>query len=366
MKPNDFPRRTLLAVTGMSPQVVTETLFALVTERGFVPTDIRIITTENGRNRLVRDLLDERDGHFHAFCREYDLSGKIRFDASCIDVIRDASGVPLPDIRTPQENNQAADAIVGIVQGLCQDAMRALHVSIAGGRKSMGFFLGYALSLFARPQDQASHVLVSEPYESNRDFFYPSGTPRMLVRADGSKLDAANAKVMLADIPIVRLRSGLPNELLVGQTSYSTAVATAQAEIAPPIQMSFDLEKRCLILGGQSVRMAPILLAFMLWMARLRCARQVARLNQPEAVAGFLVAYADVVGDWSQHYENARHTMPDGFAQRAQEFASRIKGILLKKIGSRATPYLVNGIGNRPHTSYTLELPLECICLRSA
>ena len=363
MSPNDFPRRTLLAVTGMSPQTVTETLFALVTDRGFIPTDIRIITTENGRNRLVRDLLDAHDGQFHAFCREYDLQGKIHFDPSCVDVICDGNGTPLPDIRTPQENNDAADNIVRIVQALCQDAMRVLHVSIAGGRKSMGFFLGYALSLFARPQDQASHVLVSEPYESNRDFFYPSRTSRVLVRPDGSKLDAADAKVMLADIPIVRLRSGLPNELLVGRTSYSTAVAIAQAEIAPPVQMSFDLKNRCLILGGQSVNLAPILLAFMLWMARLRCAKQLTRLNQPGAVTDFLAAYADVVGAWSQHYENARQTMPDGFAGRAQEFASRIKGILLKKIGSRAAPYLVSGIGKRPHTSYTLELPPECIQL---
>lgn len=363
MKPSEFPHRTLLAVTGMSPQIVTETLFALITERQFFPTDIHIITTDNGRNRVIRDLLDERDGHFHALCEEYGLTGKIQFDETCIHVISNVDGTPLTDIRTPQENNVAADEIVRIVQKLCQDPMRSLHVSIAGGRKTMGFFLGYALSLFARPQDQASHVLVSEPYEGNRDFFYPSKTKKMLVLSDGNTLDAAKAQVMLADIPIVRLRSGLPNELLVGQTSYSIAVKTAQAEIAPVIHMSFDLSKRCIILGGQSIRLAPLLLAFMLWMARMRCENQTVRLIDHRAAEGFLTAYADIVGKWSQHYVNATNTMPDGFGSRAQEFASRIKGIFLEKIGARAAPYLINGIGQRPHTSYTLKLPPECITL---
>jgi CRISPR-associated protein (TIGR02584 family) len=48
-----------------------------------------------------------------------------------------------------------------------------LHVSIAGGRKSMGFFAGYAFSLFGRTQDRLSHVLVNDPFESFPDFYFP-------------------------------------------------------------------------------------------------------------------------------------------------------------------------------------------------
>lgn len=173
-QPETFSRRVLLAVTGMSPQVVTETLFALVTEQNFVPTEIRLITTGLGLNRAMRDLLDERDGHFHAFCREYGLVGKIRFDAACITVLKDADNQPLTDIREPEENKLAADEITQLVKTLCQDEDAALHVSISGGRKTMGFFLGYALSLFGRAQDRLSHVLVSDPFEHNRDFYYPA------------------------------------------------------------------------------------------------------------------------------------------------------------------------------------------------
>ena len=42
-----FQRRILLAVTGLSPQVVTETLYALALEGGHerMPTEVHLVTT---------------------------------------------------------------------------------------------------------------------------------------------------------------------------------------------------------------------------------------------------------------------------------------------------------------------------------
>ena len=56
MKPQDYATRILVAVTGLSPQIVTETLYALAvapapSEPRFVPTKIRLITTEQGAAR---------------------------------------------------------------------------------------------------------------------------------------------------------------------------------------------------------------------------------------------------------------------------------------------------------------------------
>jgi len=61
-----YPRRILLAVTGLSPQVVTETIYALgvAAEPGvapFVPTEIHLITTESGA-KLARTALLHPDG----------------------------------------------------------------------------------------------------------------------------------------------------------------------------------------------------------------------------------------------------------------------------------------------------------------
>ncbi len=48
-KPSDYPTRILLAVSGMSPQIVTETLYGLIVEAShpFIPTDILLAPGEN-------------------------------------------------------------------------------------------------------------------------------------------------------------------------------------------------------------------------------------------------------------------------------------------------------------------------------
>jgi len=75
----------------------------------------------------------------------------------------------------------------------------------------MTFYLGYAMSLFARPDDCLSHVLVDAAYEGLPDFYYP--TPyscEISARDNRTKLDAALAQVTLADIPFIRHRGYLP------------------------------------------------------------------------------------------------------------------------------------------------------------
>jgi len=80
-------------------------------------------------------------GQFHALLADYPAIGRPRFDDDCIHVIAAADGAPLSDIRTPEENAAAADAITALVAELTRDEEAALHVSIAGGRKTMGFYL---------------------------------------------------------------------------------------------------------------------------------------------------------------------------------------------------------------------------------
>src|SRR5947209_15251583 len=65
-RPDSFPRRILLAVTGLSPQVVTETVYALTRiEPAFVPTEVHLLTTGEGAERAKLTLLSEKPGWFH-------------------------------------------------------------------------------------------------------------------------------------------------------------------------------------------------------------------------------------------------------------------------------------------------------------
>ena len=353
--------RILLVVTGLTPQVVTETLFALY-KMDELPERVVLLTTMRGMNRAVRDLLDPKDGRFFSFCKEYDLFGKISFNASDIKVIEGPAGM-LEDIRSPEDSNIAANFIMRTVQSLCT-ASNIVHVSIAGGRKTMGFLAGYALSIFGRDCDRLSHVLVSEPFESNRDFFYPSRNPSVIFSPDGRSLDPSTAKVSLADIPFVRLRSGLTEDLLNGCSTFSEAISLAQTAFAPKVSLRF-IRKECKILiADKQIKLTPTRFIAYYWLAmRAKSKLPPTRLNDPGEVKDFLALTRDVFGEFSNEFGNFSRTLkhPEDLRNFIQEQKSRINQKIQSNLGKKALSYLVTSFGKRPYTSYGLALEPEQI-----
>lgn len=279
MHPTPPTRRILLCVSGMSPAIITETLYALhQQDPPFVPDEVHVVTTQTGNQRIQADLLDPASGHFHRFMRDYLPDKTIRFDDSTIHLItlrrpKAAPGginpfgqlmrnIDLPahvhgmdevqpeDIVTEEESRAAGDTIYRVMHQLKQVPGTALHASVAGGRKSMTFYIGHAFSLLAEPQDKLSHVLVSEPYERTSGFFYPTPRRCMLpVRTDPKAagthtVDAAQAQVTLAELSVLRLGA------LFGQhwptkarQSFDVAVRLAQDALVAPV-MLVDLDNK--------------------------------------------------------------------------------------------------------------------------
>lgn len=149
---------------------------------------MHVLSTERGINEIKARLLE--DNVFKKFKRDYPQLSLIQFDINCLDSIKDANGNALSDLRTPEDNEYAADEIHERIRQLTQNDNISLHVSISGGRKTMGFYAGYALSLHGRAQDRLSHVLVEEEFEFITDFFYP--TPSTQVIAPTCDLDKDN------------------------------------------------------------------------------------------------------------------------------------------------------------------------------
>lgn len=367
-KPKETPlRKVLVAIVGMSPQVVTETLWALRRERGFIPDEIRVILTRAARDCVVHDLLDPLEGRFHAFCRDYGLVGRIRFDESCVTVVTDADGRELDDIRTPEESAAAADTIVRVIGSVCSDPNTIVHVSIAGGRKSMGFFAGYAMSLFARPRDSVSHVLVNDPFESNRDFFYPPPEEKEIVDARGVAFSSSNARVMLADIPIVRLRTGLPEDLLTGDATYGRAVEEAQRALFPSTAVVFRDDARGVVCDGIDVSLAPAQYAVFRWMAE-RAKRKEApvRPGLHHAEEEFFPLYERLFPTRPGDVERARKAIrsDEDFLKYFQEKRSQIGAALAKKLGKTAAArFRIVTCGKRPFVAYALALEPDDIQL---
>ncbi len=268
--PHDFSRRVLLVVTGLSPQIVTETVFALTRriDPAFVPTEIHLLTTSYGAERARLTLLSDEPGWFHRLVRDYSLP-QIEFDEHTIHTLRSADGTLIEDIRTREENERVADALTDQIRELTADDDCALHLSIAGGRKTMSFYAGYALSLFGRAQDRLSHVLVSAPYESNQQFYYPTPYRHVIYTQppENRPLDAREADVQLAEIPFVRLRHGLDDRLLKGSAAFSEVVAAAQQTLESSA-LEIDLDFKRIIAGEILVPLPPVQLAFLSWLAR--------------------------------------------------------------------------------------------------
>ena len=362
--PESYPRRILLAVTGLSPQIVTETLYALALARrpAWIPTEIQVVTTVRGAENARLNLLSEDPGWFRRLCRDYDLP-PIAFGASDIHVMRRPGGEVLEDIRDDADNMAAADFITEHVRALTADEKASLHVSIAGGRKTMGFFLGYALSLFGRAQDRLSHVLVSSPFESHKDFYYPSPATRVL-HTKQHTLDAKDARVWLGDIPFVRLRDGLPEALLSGASRFPDSVIAAQRTLAPPsLVVELSDERTQIQAGDVAADMAPADAAFYLLMARAATEGRTLRWDDPDLPQNYLAEYARFAVPASARYEETEKRLADPLLDDwFEERKAKCNAALRRSLGEAgARAYQIQSFGPKGKMRFGLALPSDLI-----
>jgi CRISPR-associated protein (TIGR02584 family) len=377
--PTAFPRRILLMVTGRTPQVVTETLYALCVRQdpAFIPTEVHLVTTAEGAQDARLALLAAEAGWFHRLSRDYALSG-IAFTPEQIHVIRDPDGRPVEDIRTKAEHEACADLITEQVRAFTADERTALHVSLAGGRKTMTYYLGNALTLFGRAQDRLSHVLVPQPYESNREFFYPTpASSPLFIEPLKRYFDARDAEVTLADIPFVRLRNSLPSRfktLQQGQARFTEVVAAMQQALEPPA-VTVDYRARGLRLAdGRFVEFGGADLAFYAWLARRAMtgdpAVRIPPKNQRRWKPAERAVYQADFAEYQSEADLAEVREGTGTELRAvgamtysffHQRMARIREKLEEAVGPLAEAYAVKAIeGGRP-AGYGLAIDPQCI-----
>lgn len=355
----------LLAVTGLTPQVVTETLYALHQQGQALPGRIHILTTAEGYQRARLTLIN--DGWLARFYQDYQLAMP-DFSEHYIHILQQANGKPLTDIRTQADNQAMADSITEWIRALTAEPDASLHVSIAGGRKTMGFYAGYALSLYARPQDRLSHVLVSADYESHPQFYYPTPYSQVIYGNDPTRkpLDTQNAEVMLADIAFVRLRHGLDDALLQGKSSFSQSVAKAQQALGPA-HLSINLEQRYIQAQDTVIKLIPSDLAFYSWLLKRQLAEQTLP-NCPNDGAPehsyaeeYLQEYRLISGELGGA-DRTLQALQQGMSKPFfEQRKSRINKTLTETLQHAAVAYLISPVGKRPRTRYQILLTPEQI-----
>ncbi|MGE4046216.1 MAG: CRISPR-associated ring nuclease Csm6 [Acetobacteraceae bacterium] len=368
--PHRFPSRVLFTVSGLTPQIVTETVYALAVRQtpAFVPTRIIVATTTEGAARVRLTLQGEDPGWLGRLCRDYRLP-PIAFNEDDIRVLTGPDGEPLQDLRTEEENQAAADAITEIIRELTADPDCALHVSMAGGRKTLGFFAAYALSLYGRPQDRLSHVLVSEPFQNNPLFYYPTPYREVIHTRNNHPLNAAEARVTLAEIPFVRMRDGLSEALRSGRATYGQAVAAVQRKLEPP-RLEIDLPRRRIIAGGVPVELRPQLLAVYVWLARKQLAGQTVVKGTKEEDTALAKQHArEFLAEYRQLTDRDIEATEISLRRNGLDHSylspifTRLNDALGAALDVAAGPYTIKRFGPRMQSDFRIDLPPAAISI---
>ena len=360
-------RRIFLMITGLSPQIVTETLFAYYVGLKIddsIPAEVHLITTREGGDRAQLTLLGPTTAHFDNLVSTYKIN-HLSFLEENIHVLKNKSGQELEDISTPADNSIAADFICEMTNKFTRDGDTELFVSIAGGRKTMGYYAGYALTLFGRPQDRLSHVLVSEEFENNRDFYFPTIKRQIIYSKKNKPLDTSKAIVTLAQIPFVQLRHELPEDSLLQQVGFQEAVALINVS-NENLVVTLNTSELSLSINTRKVHFEPIDFIFYLWFAeQLRSESgfiQEPHDQEPNPIyAAELVNVMDKFGFEMSANDRTLKALHAGMdRQFLRTKKSRVNGKLERNLGRSLSDKLkIQTFGRRGSSLYGLSLSNE-------
>jgi CRISPR-associated protein (TIGR02584 family) len=227
----------LVTLCGMSPAVITETVWALAAQTPAIfPKRLMVLTTGKGREVLRRDLL--QSGVWErlrqrlqppADCLHFGDTG------TCIRVFPDASHQrELDDLDNEADNAVAADFILENLRQVTENPDTQLIFSIAGGRKTMTALGALCLTLLGRTHDCLCHVLVNPPFDHPQlspRFHFPDSIHPHHTSPDGTIHTSDQARITLCDIPFVRVRNLFQENYLRMPGSFSNTVDLANRQL---------------------------------------------------------------------------------------------------------------------------------------
>lgn len=252
----------LVAVLGTSPAVLTETIWALHTEKPeLVPDVVKIFTTQVGWDKFEKNVYTPANGP----SVWEDLQNKVGKEITVSKCIfQDRRGGDLKDIITCKDQELVADQLLKGIRE-CKNPMQEpyrLVGSVAGGRKSMSALMYAAMSLGADADDIITHVLADDKVLGFEDFYFPGQTKQQLEPRGGDKsltMTAADVKIDLAEIPFVPLATLVKNSDFSTAGTFSKLVQQARQTVAKirPQNTTIRLSKKeCKVtINGQPLKL---------------------------------------------------------------------------------------------------------------
>lgn len=232
-------KHILIASVGGAPQIVTETLWAMMhphkmlsvgkTRREpVVPDEIIMLTTAfpglfNAFKTKEERLIKTREKINELYTQYGHPPPKINSDKS--QVVRTPDGKDIEDIRDHVQNSAFADAVVAVMTGIQKRRKKeelVIHISLAGGRKTMSSYLHWAAQWYGTEKDDLTHVLVENlNLEGNPDFWWPDQAMKTVRNRAGqefsttAQMDAEGnvgdaARLDLVSVPFDPLGRSIP------------------------------------------------------------------------------------------------------------------------------------------------------------
>ncbi|MCS4297567.1 MULTISPECIES: CRISPR-associated ring nuclease Csm6 [Acinetobacter] len=375
-------KNILFLVTGMTPQIITETVWALAcdpqSDEKWIPDEIHIMSTDDGLNQIRKRLFE--DQVFQQFQIDFPQLKNIEFNLiEHLHVIRDVDGNVLVDLKTPEHNQCAGNAICEKIREFTQNEDVSLHVSIAGGRKTMGFYAGYALSLYGRAQDTMSHVLVEERFEVVKDFFYPTPKTYFVTNRDGKVLDAKEAVVWLAHVEFVRMRDAIKDKHQLKSTDSFSQVVHKINESFNDVKLKINLHNQTIEVNDKFTidDLPPREFSLLHWFAdrRKRGLEGIIAPNKNitsnDAKPSDLEIINQLTKEFTPYYEEVKNISEENKLTVDKKFFESVKSHLKASLEARLGLELAAKLGitqERDHrgtlkkgTPFYLNLPSEAI-----
>ncbi len=361
-------KKVFVFVSGQTPQIITETIYVLACQTPSIYADkIILITTSEGANIAKQSLI--KNGILKKLCLEYHLP----YVKPQFEVPFDDNGCPLPDIRTKEDNTIMANFINKIIKGLTKDENTELHCSIAGGRKTMSFYLGSALQLYGRSQDKLYHVLVSSEFETNRDFFYKPKINQQIKSNNGKILNTNDAQIELAELPFLRIGEkiriegkGFEESIKYGQEAINDAVFDENVTI--------NFKERELRIGERKINLQPIHLTIYATLLKLKknCKEKNCEICETCCISRNKWDQ-DKINIFNKYYKAARGEGIDSWFSGRKKYdpvvltsaISKINNIIKKIINNDifAQNYLIKSYRRYGETNYGLSIKPDKIII---
>ncbi len=375
---NIIMKKILLCVSGITPQIITETLYALAVLRDppFIPNEIHVITTSIGRDFIFENLLDPDKGHFFRLIKDYKIP-QPKFDIETIHVIGDDKEDVI-DIVDDKTNELTANFILHKVKDLCSVEENWVHASIAGGRKTMSLFLGMGMQFYGKEIDEMSHVLVNPPFENHPDFYFPPNPPKKLTVRDFKsgryyKISTEEAKITLAYIPFVRFNLDA-NSKIAKDIKLNFIVDIAQKRIQECVtNIEISETDLSVTISSKKIDLTPLERAiyFYFVMQKLRCERDICPVDCSDCyllptkfdLYEILDYYKKIIGSLSRRAENfelylKKIDIRSWFLQHKSRINNKIKKV------DFTCKAIIKDVGPYGSKAYGIDVPKEKIVIK--